>query len=146
MKRQKRWLIGPIGPIGPMGPMGLIGLIGFMSLLGCKQPTPEELATLAAKGYYTHLAAGEYEHFLEGKAGADSLPADYREQLLVGCKQFLVQQKERHQGIVAVSAPRAQMDSTLQQMQVFLILQYADSTQEEIVVPMVEHNGRWQMK
>ena len=47
---------------------------------------------------------------------------------------------------MAVSAPRAQMDSTLQQMQVFLILQYADSTQEEIVVPMVEHNGRWQMK
>jgi len=31
-------------------------------------------------------------------------------------------------------------------MQVFLMLNYADSLHEEIVVPMVMRNGEWKMK
>ena len=43
-----------------------LGLLVCLALLGCSQPTPEELASLAAKGYYDHLIHGEYESFLEG--------------------------------------------------------------------------------
>ena len=56
-------------------------------------PTREELASLAARGYYTHLIKGEYEHFLAGKVGADSLPEDYRQQLLARYKQFMAGQE-----------------------------------------------------
>ena len=126
--------------------LGLMGLLGVMSLVGCSKASPEELASLAAEGYYRHLAAGEYDKFLEGRAGADSLPAGYREQLLTGFKQFMAQQQKAHQGIRSVQTTNARMDSTLQLMQVFLLLEYGDSTQEEIVVPMVEHDGRWRMK
>lgn len=128
-----------------MGLMGLMGLMG-MGLMGCAKATPEELASLAAEGYYRHLVAGEYKEFLEGKAGADSLPADYCEQLLSGYKQFMAQQQAAHRGIRSVLTTNARPDSTLQLMQVFLLLEYGDSTQEEIVVPMVEHDGRWRMK
>ena len=128
--------------------MGLMGLMGLMEmgLMGCAKATPEELASLAAEGYYRHLVAGEYELFLQGKAGADSLPEDYREQLLAGYKQFMAQQQAAHQGIRGIQTTNAHPDSTLQLMQVFLLLEYGDSTQEEIVVPMVEHDGRWRMK
>ena len=129
-----------------MGLIGLMGLMGLMGLVGCESPSREQLASLAAEGYYRHLTMGEYERFLEGKAGADSLPADYREQLLVGYKQFLEQQRTTHHGIRGVQTTNARMDSTLQLMQVFLLLEYGDSTQEEIVVPMVECNGRWRMR
>jgi len=74
------------------------------------------------------------------------LPDDYREQLLTGYKQFMAQQQKTHQSIRSVQTTNARMDSTLQLMQVFLLLEYGDSTQEEIVVPMVEHDGRWRMK
>ena len=126
-----------------MGLMGLMGLVGFV---GCGSATPEELASLAAEGYYRHLVAGEYEQFLQGRVGCDSLPEDYREQLLTGYKQFMAQQQTAHQGIQSVQASNASRDTTLQLMQVFLLLQYGDSTQEEIVVPMVEQEGRWRMK
>ena len=127
-----------------VGFIGLIGLIGFM---GCSsEPTAEERAAQAAKTYYDHLVAGRYDEFLEGRAGADSLPADYREQLLVSCQQFMAQQTKAHQGISDVRISNARTDSLVGYTSVFLRLCYGDSLQEEIVVPMVEHNGRWCMK
>ena len=112
----------------------------------CADVSPEEAALLAAKGYYTHLASGEYEQFLEGKAGSDSLPDDYREQLLVAYAQFAERQQREHGGIREVRANTASTDSLLHYTNAFLLLCYGDSTEEEIVVPMVEFEGRWRMK
>ena len=133
-------------PLRVMGLIGLMGLMGLMGVMGCSKATPEELASLAAEGYYRHLAAGECEQFLEGRVGGDSLPEGYREQLVAGCRQFVAQQQRDHRGIRSVAASTALMDTISRQMNVFLILEYGDSTQEEIVVPMVEHDGRWRMK
>ena len=125
----------------------LVVLVGLMVLVGCGKATPEELASLAAQGYYRHLIAGEYGQFLEGVAGSDSLSDEYREQLLTGYKQFVFEQRKGHKGINTVTVNNAKTDSTQQLVQVFLILQYADSTEEEIVVPMVEQQpGQWRMK
>ena len=125
----------------------LLGIMGVMGLVGCSSgATPEELAARAAKTYYDHLLAGHYERFLDGRAGVDSLPADYREQLLTSCQQFMAQQAKVHQGISDVRISNARIDTLTDYVSVFLLLSYADSLQEEIVVPMVEHNGRWYMK
>ena len=45
-----------------------------------------------------------------------------------------------------VRVSSARTDSVAGYTQAFLILCFADSTQEEVVVPMVEHAGRWRMK
>jgi hypothetical protein len=119
----------------------------IIGLMACSSEiTPEEQASLAAKGYYTHLVAGEYEKFLEGKLGGDSLPDDYREQLLTGYRQFMAQQERAHKGIREVLVSNAKTDSLAGYTSVFLILCYGDSIDEEIVVPMVNHQGRWRMK
>ena len=112
----------------------------------CSSPSKEELASLAAKGYYQHLIEGDYNHFLEGRELADSLPDDYRSQLIDGYSQFLAQQVKARGGINEVRISRAYTDSTLQYTSVLLMLCYGDSTSEEVIVPMVEHNGRWMMK
>ena len=93
----------------------LVLLVFLVQWAACSSPTKEELASLAAKGYYQHLIEGDYEHFLEGRVMADSLPDDFT-------------------------------DSTQQYTSVLLMLCYGDSTSEEVIVPMVEHNGRWMMK
>jgi hypothetical protein len=115
-------------------------------LAACSSPSKEELAALAAKGYYQHLVDGEYEHFVDGRLMADSLPADYRSQLIEGYKQFIAQQQATHGGISEVRVSRAFTDSTTHYTSVLLMLCYGDSTSEEVVVPMVERNGRWRMK
>ena len=102
---------------------------------------------MAAEGYYRHLLAGEYEQFLEGRVGTDSLPEAYREQLLAGYRQFMAQQQEKHDGITAVSVSNVRTDSLDAYTSVFLLLCYGDSTQEEILVPMVDTgDGRWRMR
>ena len=118
----------------------------FLLLAACSGPTPEELASLAAKGYYEHLLHGEYDGFLEGKCGADSLPDDYREQLLTAYKQFMYQQEQVHHGIREVRIANAKTDTIQNYTNVFLVLCFGDSTNEEVVVPMVENHGRWRMK
>ena len=118
----------------------------FLALCACSSPTPEEMASLAAKGYYEHLLKGEYDKFLEGKAGSDSLPEAYRRQLLAGYKQFLSQQNSLHNGINEIRVINARRDTILNYTSVFLMLCFGDSTNEQVSVPMIEHNGRWRMK
>ena len=124
----------------------LTALVGLMGLIGCSSPTPEELASQAAKGYYEHLVAGEYDEYLQGVAGYDSMPGDYREQLLMATKMTMARQKREHQGINEVQVSSAKADSAARYTNVFLVLCYADSVREEICVPMVDVGGRWQMK
>ena len=122
-------------------------LLVFLALgAACSSPSREELASLAAKGYYQHLIEGDYNHFLEGRLMADSLPADYRSQLIDSYAQFLAQQQSARGGIREVRISRAFTDSTQQYTSVLLMLCYGDSTSEEVVVPMVERDGRWMMK
>jgi len=109
-------------------------------------PSREELASLAAKGYYDHLLRGEYEQFLAGKAGADSLPAVYREQLIEAYKQFMARQQQEHGGILSVRVATAKTDSLQPYTNVFLVLCFGDSINEQIAVPMVESGGQWRMK
>lgn len=123
-------------------------LILAVLLASCSSPdkTPEACAMEMAQQSYTALAQGDYAQFLSARAGMDSIPDSYREQLLTSYKQFVRQQQHAHGGIASVEALRAQADSTLHIMQVYLSLHFADSTREEIVVPMVEYNGMWKMK
>ena len=115
-------------------------------LFACSKGTPEEQAMKAAVDCYEALLDGDYVTFLEGRAGMDSIPDSFREQLLVSYKQFMHLQQEAHQGIKSIEPMRALPDSSLNLIQVFLLVSYADSTHEEIVVPMVEHDGEWKMK
>ena len=124
----------------------LVLLVFLAQWAACSSPTREELASLAAKGYYQHLIEGDFDHFLEGRVMADSLPDDYRSQLIDGYSQFLAQQVKARGGINEVRISRAFTDSTQQYTSVLLMLCYGDSTTEEVVVPMVEHDGRWMMK
>ena len=118
----------------------------FLALCACSSPTPEEMASLAAKGYYEHLLKGEYDKFLEGKAGSDSLPEAYRAQLLAGYKQFVAQQNSLHNGIHDIRIVNARRDTLLNYTNVFLMLCFGDSTNEQVSVPMIEHNGSWRMR
>ena len=84
-------------------------------------------------------AAKEFRHPQEnGRRRYKKLHARGRSQL--------PQQQAAHKGIREVRVSNAKTDTLAGYTNVFLILCYSDSVDEEIVVPMVERNGRWQMK
>ena len=129
--------------------VGIVGLFVFLGMLGmsCGNPTAEEMASLAAKGYYEHLIHGEYEQFLQGKAGLNKhSEEEYWNQLRDNCHQFVHQQEQAHRGIHEVRVVNAKTDTLQKYTNVFMMLCFGDSTNEEIVVPMVELDGRWYMR
>ena len=73
----------------------LAWLVILVAIVACGDVSKEELASMAAKGYYDHLIQGEYEQFLEG---SDMLPEDaaYRSQLLDNYRQFMEAQQKDH--------------------------------------------------
>jgi hypothetical protein len=118
-------------------------------LLACGSGTPEEMASLAAKGYYEHLMRGEYRQFLEGKdfQALDTIGTiDRMKEHEINLRQFMAQQEKTHHGIREVRISNAQTDTIQKVTNVFLVLCFGDSINEEIVVPMVERQGRWRMK
>ena len=110
--------------------------------------SPEYQASLAARQCYEALYLhNRPESFLYGRAQMGSMPDDFRQQLLEAYRSHVRQVEYAHQGVTAVDVVRAQVDTTLQCVQVFLALDYGDGEREEMVVPMVAGSeGQWRMK
>ena len=123
-------------------------LMAILLLCGCSQQDQlsEEQAGIAAKEYYDRLLAGDIDGFLKGKADMDSVPADYRSQMYAACEQYKKELDETHGGVAAITVSNARTDSTQQMMQAFLLLNFKDSTKEEIIVPMVQRGEVWKLR
>ena len=123
-------------------------LMAILLLCGCSQQdqSSEEQAGIAAKEYYDRLLAGDIDGFLKGKADMDSVPADYRSQMYAACEQYKKELDETHGGVATITVSNARTDSTQQMMQAFLLLNFKDSTKEEIIVPMVQRGGVWMLR
>ena len=149
-KRQSRAAAALLWRIKSMKGMGLL-CAAFFTLcssffISCSNPTPEELASLAAKGYYEHLAAGEFDAYLEGVNGVKDAPDDYKSQYRIAAEQYVKRVNQLHQGIKMVEVSSAKTDSTLHCTNVFLVLTFGDTSREEICVPMVESDGVFRMR
>ncbi len=124
-------------------------LMAILLLCGCSRQgqSPEEQAGKAAKEYYDRLLADDIDAFLNGKADIDSVPADYRSQMYAACEQYKKELDETHGGVAAITVSNARKDSTQQMMmQAFLLLNFRDSTKEEIIVPMVQRGEVWKLR
>ena len=111
-----------------------------------KEEDMGQLAAIAAKGYYDELLQGKYEEFVDATYRRDSIPAVYREQLIANAKMYIGQQNVEHQGIKEVTIANAKADTARRTAQVFLVLNYGDKSNEQIVVPMIQYQGIWKMR
>lgn len=108
--------------------------------------SPDELASRAAKLYYENLLHGKCEAYVDGFYRPDSIPESYREQLIVSAKQYVGQMKKDHQGLVSVEAVGARTDTAKHVGEAYLLLGFGDKTKEEVVVPLVLHDGCWMLR
>jgi len=131
-----------------------ISLFIVFSCLSCSERQDKDAAARVAKEYYDSLLAGNAAFFVRGMYLPDTIPDDYREQLEANARMFVARQKDEHHGVYDVrilncvndTVLSADKRSTVRTANAFLVLCFGDSLNEEIVVPMVEHKGRWLMK
>lgn len=125
----------------------ILYIVLLILTVGCSsEPNHDEIVARAAKQYYMYLLEGKYASFVDGHYRPDSIPGSYREQLITNAKMYVHQQKEEHRGMKDVRIVNAHADMDKHAANVFLVLAYGDSTNEEIVVPMVESGGVWYMR
>lgn len=121
-----------------------------IAISSCSSPTPEEQAQadamVAAQHGYNLLLQGDYEGFALCHEGMAEAPRSYREQMVDVYKMYIDSEQRAHRGIEKVKATRAEKDTTLNLMQVFMLISYADSTTEEIVVPVVQQQDGWKLR
>ena len=128
----------------------LITILCCLALVSCGKQSaavnPDEMASRAAKIYYDYLLHGDCAAYVDGFYRPDSIPESYREQLIVSAKQYVGQMKTDHQGLVSVEAAGARTDTAKHVGEAYLMLGFGDKTKEEIVVPLVLHNGNWMLR
>lgn len=126
----------------------LLFLLSLAIPLACSKEeiSKEELALQTAKTYYEQLLNGDVASFVSGMNVKDSIVPSYREQLETNMLMFLGQQQTEHKGISSVTAVKAEKEIDSDVIYAFLLLCYGDSTREQVVIPMVEHDGVWMMK
>ncbi|MGN1376513.1 MAG: hypothetical protein ACI4V5_08155 [Prevotella sp.] len=130
----------------------LLFLLFFV--FSCSETPRNDMALRTAKEYYDSLFAGHASYFVKGTYLPDSIPAGYMEQLIANAKMFKARQDEEHLGVTEVrmvncvtdTVPVPNGNEKVVTANAFLMLCYGDSLKEEIVVPMIEHKGRWLMR
>ncbi len=134
-----------------------IVIFSFLALtfFSCSdEKKPDDAAARAAKEYYDSLFAKNYAYFVRGMYLPDTIPDSYREQLEANASMFAWRMDEEHHGVHEVRIMRFVNDtvvspdkkSHVRTADVFLVFCLGDSLNEEVVVPMIHHNGRWLMR
>lgn len=120
----------------------------LLSLFGCKHifNDPAKPVGKAALHYYQQLLDGNYAAFVDATYRPDSLPSTYRSQLVLNAKMFIEQQQNEHNGLKSVAVAHATINEVQHTGNAFLTFTYGDGSSEQVVVPMVEHDGVWYLR
>lgn len=129
----------------------IFGLVLCLGLVGCKKEKPvtpqEQIAGRAAVQYYKYLQHRDFASFVDGTYFGKPIPTEYRKLLEKNAEQFVHDQDSLRHGMKSIKLSKAdlmQNDTTL--AAVYLLINYGDTTSEEVLVPMIKRKGVWYMK
>ncbi len=104
---------------------------------------PEEENVVFLYNLYAH---GDYPGYVAAMASCDSMPMSYRQQMQFMLKMQAHKIRKEKGGVSAVSVARMEPQPGDSMVNVYLNVVYKDSTEEEILFPVVKKNGEWRIR
>ena len=104
-------------------------------------PTHEEIC--ACYGLYLQ---GDYAGYVAAMQSCDGKTPAYRKQMVHLLKQHAKLSADRNGKVLSVRVNRIEPHDGGRMLNVFLITQYEDGTNEEILLPMVYDGSRWRLQ
>jgi hypothetical protein len=130
-----------------MKPAHLVCTIVAALFVACSgEIDQEQLVANTALLYCQYLIDGKYDDFVAGIDQHVEQAEGYEEELRDNAKMFVVAQAKTRGGLVGIEKVGAEVNSDEHTASAFIRLHYADSTTEQVVMPMVERDGVWLMR
>ena len=127
--------------------LSFLTVVILLMVCGCgSKATEKQAVEKAVTESYDALLAGRYADYAAMLAGASSRSADYNEQLAANAAMFIEEQQRLHTSIVDVRVADVRIDHGASRAQAFVVMCYGDSTNEEIVLPLVKEDNVWKVQ
>ena len=98
----------------------------------------------AAVHYYEYLQDGDSRRFVDHMADADVMPETYRSEMEDLVSEYADDLQRQHGGITSITALGDTIEGDF--AHVYLQLAFADSTEEQVGVPMRRIEDEWKMQ
>ncbi len=116
-------------------------------LFSCrKEIKTEDVVKGVAEQYCAYLLNGDYGAYVDATYRTETLGEDERTELIDNLKMFAAQQQKERQGITKAEVSKVEVSDGDDTADVFLLITYGDSTQEQVLQPMVKRGGLWYLR
>ncbi len=125
----------------------LSAVLMVLALVACHNDgltRDQRRARRAAERCYRYLQNGKYDRFVSEIAYADQMSPEYRSQMQDLIHEASERDRRAHGNLISVEAVGDTIQSDL--AHIYLQLTYADSTSEEVGLPMICIDGDWKMQ
>lgn len=119
--------------------------VATMLVYSCGKKEEQEIGKLAV-GYVESLYGGDFNGAVNHTAGADEASRQYREHLALLYQNVVDSNLVAHGALTKTECYRVKEDKEHHYADVYVRLTFADSTRQDILLPMEEHSGQWMVK
>ncbi len=121
-------------------------LLLLLAVVGCTKSVdltdPSAMgAREAAEHFYDLLGRGKAREYVDNMQASSAMDRSKHAQYVDMMEQFLHEERQSSGGILLAKATRDTMVDSV--AMVFLDVQFADSTSEEVMLPLIYSAGRW---
>lgn len=120
--------------------------------VGCDDKSPEgrpvftTLEDTTALYYYGLRAEGRYEEYVASMQSCDGASPEYRNAMVSLIRHHQTEVNRTKGGVAYTETIRKEMHDGDSMANVFLAVTFRDSTREEIMIPLVFHQGEWRIR
>lgn len=103
-------------------------------------------ADSAAVNFYKLRTNGKYAEYVSAMHSCDSMPETYRKNMAMMIEQHQAEVMKNKKGVKCVNVIRCELHNNDRMANVFLNVTFNDSTQEEVMLPLVHDGKQWRIQ